>query len=138
MPVEEVVECVSYLKEKHGFDVLVSITGVDWKEKDCFELIYHLTQSQNVKIILVIRVRLPRKDDVEAVSLFPVYLGADWQEREIYDLYGVRFKGHPRLKRILLWENYPGWPLRKDYVHTRDKYDSGEEVGLSKSSEGEK
>ena len=59
----------------------------------------------------------------------PIWPGFDYQEREVFDLMGVEFLGHPNLKRIMMWDGFPGHPLRKDYEHVKDRYDSGMEVG---------
>jgi NADH:ubiquinone oxidoreductase subunit C len=76
----------------------------------------------------VVKCQIPRKT-AEVDSVTDIWAGMDWQEREVYDLFGITFKGHPYLKRIMMWEGYPGYPLRKDYVHVTDRYDSGLEVG---------
>jgi len=111
-----------------AFDFPNFLTAIDWIQENRFEIVYHLFSTSHQHTV-ILKVSLGR-DNPEVASITDVWPGMDWQEREVYDLFGVRFQGHPNLKRILLWEGYPGWPLRKDYVHTRDKYDSGLEIGL--------
>ena len=94
------------------FDYLADITAIDWQGR--IELVYQLTAlAKNEKIAL--RIDLDR-DQPEVDSVTPVWKGAEWQEREVYDLMGVVFKGHPDLRRILLPSDWEGFPLRKDYV----------------------
>lgn len=95
-----------------GFDYLADITAIDWQDR--IEVVYHLTAlSRNDKVAL--RVTLDReKPEVDSVT--SVWKGANYQEREVYDLMGVVFAGHPDLRRILLPEDWDGFPLRKDYV----------------------
>ena len=104
-----------FLKDTEGleFSFLTSITAVDYVER--FELVYHLTSLKfNQSIIL--KANCYGRDELSAPSVSGVWRGADFQEREIWDLFGIRFEGHPNLKRILLWEGFPGHPLRKDYL----------------------
>lgn len=119
-----------YLKNHSplSFDFPNFVTAVDWIEEGRFELVYNLFSTTH-KHTVILKVSLGR-DNPEVASVTDLWPGMDWQEREIYDLFGIRFKNHPNPKRILMWEGFPGWPLRKDYVHTRDKYDSGVEIGL--------
>ena len=100
------------LHARHGFDYLADITAIDWKDR--IEVVYQITAlAENTRIAL--RVSLDHeKPRVETVT--SVWKGANFQEREVYDLMGVVFKGHPDLRRILLPEEWEGYPLRKDYV----------------------
>lgn len=95
-----------------GFDYLADVTAIDWQDR--IEVVYRMTAlATNSRIVL--RVDLDRaRPEVDSVT--PVWLGADYQEREVYDLMGVVFRGHPDLRRILLPEDWEGYPLRKDYV----------------------
>ena len=131
--VVRLVEVCRWLKTSSPvkFDSVQCITAVDWFEPDAkkaakvswqphLELVYHLW-STKARCSLVLKVKLPRwQDDVpgrlpEAPSVAGVWRGADWHEREVYDLSGVRFTGHPDLRRILCPEDWEGHPLRKDY-----------------------
>ena len=94
------------------FDYLADITAIDWQDR--IEVVYQLTNlASNAKVAL--RVDLNR-DKPELDSVTSVWKGADYQEREVFDLMGVVFNGHPDLRRILLPEDWEGCPLRKDYV----------------------
>ncbi len=95
-----------------AFDYLNYVTAVDYH--DYFELVYQFTAMKANRQV-VVKTRCPRADAV-VPSITPVYRGADFQEREIFDLMGIKFEGHPNLKRILLWEGFQGYPLRKDYL----------------------
>ena len=117
-----------------GFDLLTLETAVDWAKENRFELVYYFQKSSAPSEKFFLKADLPRDPEPKAPSLAHIFEAADWQEREIYDLFGIGFTGHPDLRRILLWEGYPGWPLRKDYVHTPDRYDNGTEIGLPKAS----
>jgi len=95
------------------FDYLIDITACDYPEKNVFEVIYHL-----LSLLRNERIRL--KTEVErnnpfVSSIISIYPAANWFEREVYDLFGIKFENHPNLKRILLWEKFPGYPLRKDF-----------------------
>ncbi len=95
------------------FGTLTSISGVDYVEY--FEIVYHLT-SMTLNRSAVVKTRRYGRAEPEVPSVIEVWRGADLQEREIYDLMGVRFTGHPNMKRILLWEGFEGHPLRKDFL----------------------
>ncbi|MBU9889614.1 MAG: NADH-quinone oxidoreductase subunit C [Candidatus Omnitrophica bacterium] len=103
-----------YLKEHPVFrmDYLSSVTGADYLS--FLEAVYHFYSIEKKQGPVVLRVRVPRTDP-RVPSLVPVYRSADLQEREAYDLFGIRFEGHPDLRRIFLWEGFEGHPLRKDY-----------------------
>jgi NADH-quinone oxidoreductase subunit C/D len=115
---ESLVPICQFLKEapELRFDYPASITGIDWNDR--IELLYHLTSLERGDKI-VLRTDLDRGNP-EISSVTAVWKGANWQEREIYDLLGVRFSGHPDLRRILLPEGWEGYPLRKDYVIPED------------------
>ncbi len=97
-------------------DYLVAVTGVDYL--DYFEVVYHLVSLAH-NHSLVLKTRVLGRAEPTVPSLYPLYQGADLQEREVYDLMGIRFAGHPNLKRVLLWEGFPGHPLRRDYLEAR-------------------
>jgi len=108
-------EVARFLRDDPELDCkyLVAITGVDYL--DHFELVYHLSSLARNHLV-ILKVRVPDHEQPEVPSLTPVWVGAHLQEREIYDLMGIRFTGHPNLQRLLLWEGFPGHPLRKDFL----------------------
>jgi NADH-quinone oxidoreductase subunit C len=112
---ESLFDIVSWLKSEPGFefDYLSAITGVDYY--DYFELVYQLVSIKH-NHGLVLKTRCYGREDLSVPSVVSLYRGADFQEREIYDLLGVQFEGHPNLKRIVLWPGFEGHPLRKDYL----------------------
>jgi len=137
---DRLLELAIYLRDQQGYDYLAMVTSVDWP--DYFEVVYYLynvagatgdaetrgggdvgdsfTVSPCHRVTLsqaplVLKVRLLDKSSPQVPSVVPVWPGADLQEREVYDLMGIRFAGHPNLRRILLWEGFEGHPLRKDY-----------------------
>ena len=97
-----------------GFDFLQNLTAVDWIKEERIELVYHLW-SYARRQERVVKIDLPRGEPTVA-SVADVWRAANWYEREQYDLLGVRFAGHPDLRRILMPEDWPGHPMRKDYV----------------------
>ncbi len=110
---DDLIEVTTALRDEMGYDYLTSVTGVDYLPEGKMEVVYHLFRSTGGPA-LVLKVQAAR-DDAVVLSLVPVYPGADLQERETWDLLGIRFKGHPDLRRILLWEGFNGHPLRKDW-----------------------
>jgi len=109
---ESIRQVTELLKTELGYDYLNYVSSVDCH--DYFELVYQLTTLTDNRQV-VIKTRCPRGDAL-VPSITPVYRGADLQEREVFDLMGIRFDGHPNLKRIFLWEGFQGYPLRKDYL----------------------
>jgi NADH-quinone oxidoreductase subunit C len=130
-------------------DYASNVTGVDWPDKviqekrkvkqviegvereieetserrqpGYLEVIYHLYSMELKHGPLVLRLRTNnRADDTRVPSLTPVWRGAEFQEREVFDLYGIRFEGHPDLRRILMWDEFKDFPMRKDYVEPDD------------------
>jgi len=99
------------LSERFGFEHLSLISAVDLLDR--FQLVYHITSYRN-HCMLEVKVDVP-KDDVKVPSVTPVWGGANWHEREAYDLMGIVFEGHPDLRRILLPQDYKYFPLRKDF-----------------------
>ena len=105
-------EVARFLKEDLDLDYLTSITAVDFFEH--FELIYHLI-SIKYNHSVVLKTRHYDRESPSLPSLVSLWRGADLQEREVYDLMGIAFTGHPNLKRIFLWHGFQGHPLRKDF-----------------------
>jgi NADH/F420H2 dehydrogenase subunit C len=116
---ENLVELAQYLRDEEGYDYCSSITVVDYPEH--LEVVYHLYSMKNEGGPVILKVRVDRENP-HVPSVTPLWTGANWQEREAWDLMGVRFDGHPDLRRILLWEGYEGHPLRKDFPGPRDEY----------------
>ncbi|NQW23459.1 MAG: NADH-quinone oxidoreductase subunit C [SAR202 cluster bacterium] len=111
----KIAEVASFLKSDEGldFNFLNSISAVDYINH--FEIVYHLT-SLNKMHTAIVKTRLNGREELSLPSVYHLWRGADFQEREIWDLMGIRFDGHPNLKRIMLWEGFEGHPLRKDYL----------------------
>ena len=112
---ESLLQVAGFLKESPDLDFtfLTAVSAVYYV--DHFELIYQLL-SMRKNHSVVLKTRCYGREEPVVDSLTPVWKGANLQEREIWDLMGVRFEGHPNMKRILLWEGFPGHPLRKDFV----------------------
>jgi NADH-quinone oxidoreductase subunit C len=116
-----ILNALERLKNDHKFERLTSVTGVDrYPAEPRFEVVYHLQSVANKR-----RLRLKARvsgANPEIESAVPVYRSADWYERETFDLFGIRFRNHPDLRRIMLPEDWEGHPLRKDYPVTGTRY----------------
>jgi len=116
VPAPRIAEVLRFLRDdpRLRFDFLANLTALDWPARAVFEIVYHLVSYPH-RLELTLRCEVPRAAPAlpSAVSLYPV---ADWQEREQYDLLGVVFEGHPDLRRLLMPDDWQGFPLRKDYV----------------------
>jgi NADH-quinone oxidoreductase subunit C len=110
---EILVEACTFLRDdaRTSFEQLHDLTAVDWL--DHFEVVLHLTSLRR-KHGLCVKVKTPSREDAVCPSVTSVWPAADWHERETWDLMGVRFTGHPHLRRIMLPEDWQGHPLRKD------------------------
>jgi NADH-quinone oxidoreductase subunit C len=141
VPPQSLVAVCRHLRDAPdlAFDLLTNVTGVDWPdpakaeavavpgegavtpEGGFLEVVYHLYSTSRRQGPLVLRCRTAnRADAVEVPSVTAVYRGAEFQEREIFDLYGIVFTGHFDLRRILMWDEFADHPMRKDYVAPDD------------------
>lgn len=112
---ESVAAVCRFLYDTDGlaFDYLSNLTGVDYL--DHIEIIYHLDSLKH-NHSLVLKTRCYDREKPAVPSVTPIWRGADFQEREVHDLLGVRFEGHHNLKPIVLWEGFEGYPLRRDFL----------------------
>ena len=112
---ESWIRVAQFLKDTPDLDFafLNSVTGVDYIEY--FEMVYHLTSLRH-NHSAVIKMRCYGRENLSVPSVASLWKGADFQEREVWDLMGLRFENHHNLKRIMLWEEFPGHPLRKDFL----------------------
>jgi NADH-quinone oxidoreductase subunit C len=112
---DQAIEVGRFLRDDPGcaFEMATNVTAVDWEEY--FEVVYHL-QSISRNEIMTLKMRVEDRENPEVPSLTSVWYGAHLQETEIYDLFGIRFTGHPNLRRLFLWDGFAGWPLRKDFL----------------------
>jgi NADH-quinone oxidoreductase subunit C len=117
----------------HQYDYLADVTGVEFRDTEqALEVVWHL-RSLPYRRFLRVKVRLERGAALEVPSVWDIYRGADWLERECYDMFGIRFTGHPDLRRILMWEQYrEGYPLRKDFP-LRGRFSRSEQLRQSLS-----
>ena len=117
----DILQALGRAKTTLGLTRLSTVTGVDrYPVEPRFEVVYHL-QSMTSKERLRLKARVPG-DNPEIESACPVFRSANWYEREVFDFFGVRFLNHPDLKRIMLPEDFEGYPLRKDYPVTGTRY----------------
>jgi NADH-quinone oxidoreductase subunit C len=118
---EKILAVCHHLKEKHQFIRLSTITAVDWPGREArFEVVYHV-HSIDANQRLRLKCGLPAESP-EIDSVTPVWGAANWYEREVFDLFGIVFRGHPDLRRIMMPEDWEGHPLRKDYPIHGYKY----------------
>jgi len=111
---EKIVEVCRYLKIESGFSVLTDLCGVDHHGEEPRFSVDYILYSMRDRHYLRLKVGVPG-DDAAVDTVSKVWKGANWLEREAYDMYGITFRGHPNLKRILMWEGYPYHPQRKDF-----------------------
>jgi NADH-quinone oxidoreductase subunit C len=115
VPQENLLAALSWLRNEQGFDMLVDVTAIDWQNTSPrFEVIYHLYSTREHRYL---RIATACADDASPAvptveSLWPA---ANWHERETYDMFGIRFTNHSDLRRILMWDEYPYFPLRKEF-----------------------
>ena len=111
-------EILAWLRDDpaQAFDYLTDVTAVDYRDPELpLEVVYQL-RSLARKVDLRVKIPLDKQGDLAVDSIVDLWRGADWLEREVYDMFGVTFRGHPDLRRILMWETYAeGYPLRKDF-----------------------
>ena len=109
---EGLVPAMTWLRDELAYDLLVDISSVDHMGSDPrFEMVYELC-SLTSNALLRVKVQVPDEEIPTVSHLWPT---ADWHEREVFDMMGIRFTGHPDLRRILMWDGYPYYPLRKDF-----------------------
>jgi NADH-quinone oxidoreductase subunit D/NADH-quinone oxidoreductase subunit C/D len=112
---EKLTEFARYLRDELGYDFLSNVVAVDYLADNKMELVYYAYKTTGGPG-LIWRVQIPRVDPIEVDSLTPVWPGAELQEREIYDLYGILFRNHPDLRRMFMWEGFEGYPMRRDWT----------------------
>lgn len=117
VPASRLAEICSFLKHDAGFDSLVEVTCVDYLEyegaEDRFGLVYILLKTTTGERLIVRT--FVNDPDPTVPSMYPLWKSADWLEREVFDMFGIRFEGHPDLRRILTPDEFSANPLRKDY-----------------------
>lgn len=111
---EKLLEFAAFLRDELGYDYLVNLCAVDYLPEGRMEVVYNVFKTTGGPG-LTFKTWAPRKDPIEIPSVVSIWPGADFQEREAWDLYGIRFTGHPDLRRILMWEGFDGHPMRKDW-----------------------
>jgi len=112
--VSDLREIAKFCRDEISFDYLLDITSIDnFGEEPRFEIVYHLYSMPHGAHL---RLKLTVPEEAAALdTISDIWPTADWHEREIYDMMGIKFKGHPDLRRILMWDGYPFFPLRKDF-----------------------
>ena len=127
---DRLLDVMRWLRDTAGqtYDYLVDVTAVEYRDRERpLEVVYFL-RSLGRRADLRVKVELDPRGDLAVDSVVPLWHGADWLEREVYDMFGVTFRGHPDLRRILMWETYAeGFPLRKDFP-LRGRFSRAEQV----------
>jgi len=127
---DRLLEAMTWLKQTPGqeFDYLVDVTAVEFRDRErAIEVVYFL-RSLARKADLRVKVELQASDELAVDSVWGLWRGADWLEREVFDMFGITFRGHPDLRRILMWETYAeGYPLRKNFP-LRGRFSRAEQV----------
>ena len=111
------LQVATFMKESLGFEHVTSVGGVDWPDQNLMQVVYHITSYAN-RVTAEMIVDVPR-DSPEVDSIALLWGGANWHERETFDMFGIIFKGHPKLERILTPDGTDYFPYRKDFVGGR-------------------
>jgi NADH-quinone oxidoreductase subunit C len=117
VPMADVVSVLQYLRDEFAFDLLMDITAIDAGETASprFTMVYHLLSTTHAGTYVRVAANCASDREPVAPSLVSLWPGANWHERECFDMFGIKFEGHPDLRRILMWDEYPYFPLRKDF-----------------------
>jgi NADH-quinone oxidoreductase subunit C len=117
VPIGELVAVLKYLRDEFAFDLLMDVTAIDWESASPrFTVVYHLMSSERAGTYIRIAANCGGTDaEPTAPSVVNLWPGANWHERECFDMFGIKFEGHPDLRRILMWDGYPYYPLRKEF-----------------------
>ena len=127
---ETLLDAMTWLRDapQQGYDYLVDVTAVEYRDRERPLEVVYLLRSLTRRVDLRVKVELDPSGDLTVDSLVPLWRGADWLERETYDMFGIGFRGHPDLRRILMWETYAeGYPLRKSFP-LRGRFSRAEQV----------
>jgi NADH-quinone oxidoreductase subunit C len=118
VPLGDLVAVLAYLRDEFAFDFLMDLTAIDWSEGTSprFTVVYHLLSSTRAGSYIRVAANCAGSDaEPTAPSVVSLWPGANWHERECFDMFGIKFEGHPDLRRILMWDGYPYFPLRKEF-----------------------
>ena len=117
VPTGELIAALKSLRDEQAFDLLSDVTAIDWAEgaSPRFTAVYHLYSTTSHAAIRVATSCSGDDSAPKVPSVVPLWPGANWHEREAYDMFGITFEGHPDLRRILMWDGYPYHPLRKEF-----------------------
>lgn len=130
-------EILAWLKDDPGqrYDLLLDVTAVEYRDRErAIEVVYELWSLER-RVQLRVKIELPKDQPLEVDTVTDLWQGANWLEREVWDMFGVRFRGHPDLRRILMWETYAeGHPLRKDFP-LRGRFSRAEQVRQALSAD---
>jgi NADH-quinone oxidoreductase subunit C len=136
---EAVRDIVQYLHDDvaEQYDYLSDVTAVEYRDLELpLQVVWHL-RSLPYRRFLRLKAEIPKGTPLRVPSVFPIYTGADWLERECFDMFGIQFDGHPDLRRILMWEQYAeGYPLRKDFP-LRGRFSRSEQLRQALAAEPE-
>jgi len=116
-PAGHLVNLMQALRDQHGYSMLVDLTAVDEGpgQMPRFIAVYHLFNLESFEYLRIASACEGDENVPEIPTVSHIWAGADWHERECFDMFGIRFKGHPDLRRILMWDEYPYYPLRKEF-----------------------
>ncbi len=127
---DKLLDVMRWLKQTPGqeYDYLVDVTAVEYRDRERALEVVYFVRSLGRRADLRVKVELDPAAELAVDSVWELWRGADWLEREVYDMFGVAFRGHPDLRRILMWETYAeGYPLRKDFP-LRGRFSRAEQV----------
>jgi NADH-quinone oxidoreductase subunit C len=116
VPAADAMALLQHLRDTQGYDFLMDVTGIDWSAEQSprFTVVWHLYSSTKHAYVRV-AANCASDADPAMPTATGLWAGADWHERETFDMLGIKFTGHPDLRRILMWEGYPYFPLRKEF-----------------------
>jgi NADH-quinone oxidoreductase subunit C len=114
---ERLVDACIFCRDELGYNFLSDVSAVDWLDRmPRFDVVYHLT---SLKDWIRFRIKVQVDEDESVPSVIPIWGAANWAEREVWDMFGIEFEGHPDLRRLLMPEGWIGHPLRKDFPQTQ-------------------
>jgi NADH-quinone oxidoreductase subunit C len=117
LAIADLIAALKALRDEHGYDLLMDLTAIDWAEgaSPRFTMVYHLMASARPGDYVRVAANCASDTAPVAPSVVELWPAANWHERECFDMFGIKFDGHPDLRRILMWDGYPYHPLRKEF-----------------------